>query len=44
MSSKSCHTDVALIVGGVERGAGKDTHHSCCLVSGSVMTVFVLAV
>lgn len=41
MSSKSCITAAAVIVGGVERGAGKDAHHSEGLVSVSVMIVFV---
>lgn len=41
MSSKSCITAAAAIVGGVERSAGKDAHHSEGLVSVSVMFVFV---
>jgi hypothetical protein len=38
MSSKSFITSSALMVGGVDRTAGNDAHHSCDLISGSVMT------
>jgi len=41
MSSKSFMTSSALMVGGVERTAGNKAHHSCGLVSGSVMIVWV---
>jgi len=40
MSSKSCITEAAVIVGGMERGAGREAHHSFGLLSGSVMIVF----
>lgn len=40
ISSKSCITSSALIVGDLERGAGSDAHHSAgALVSGSVIVV-----
>ena len=41
MSSKSFITSSALMVGGVERTAGNDAHHSCDLVSGSIMMFYV---
>jgi len=41
MSSKNCITEAAVIAGGLERGAGKEAHHSWGLVSGSVISVFV---
>jgi hypothetical protein len=41
MSSKSFITSSALMIGGVEQTAGNKAHHSCGLVSGSVMIVWV---
>jgi len=41
MSSNSFITSSGLMVGGLERTAGNEAHHSCGLVSGSVMIVCV---
>ena len=41
ISSNSCITSSALIVGGLERGVGSEAHHSTgALVSGSVIVVY----
>lgn len=41
ISSKSFITSSALMVGGVERTAGNEAHHSCGLFSASVMIVCI---